>query len=265
MEVFRLRQKHLGSRAWHKAGAEGGGVDDGGDERPTGEGKERHRCLCDEAGEEGRPGREGQKQVCSKMLARGGRRWTGATREHGAGPGAHTGLTVTKLTAMGSAGKAEIQKEKPKEKLQAVSAAPNSPAPPGSTRGRPEPCQPGAPPLNPTKSGERDVSALGSEAGGRGGGRGGGGGCDLPNPGGSGSKAWLPRRRAAGRPLLLRSTSPETWFGAGAIHGLEGDKLLTTVICKHIIQPAPFLGYTADNFVMQKEKKDQNQPTCQGT
>lgn len=32
-------------------------------------------------------------------------------------------------------------------------------------------------------------------------------------------------------------------------------KLLTNIICKHIIQPAPFLGYTADNFVMQKEKK----------
>lgn len=49
------------------------------------------------------------------------------------------------------------------------------------------------------------------------------------------------------------------------IHKLERDELLTNIICKHIIQPALFLGYTADNFVMQKEKKDQNQPTCQGT
>lgn len=63
----------------------------------------------------------------------------------------------------------------------------------------------------------------------------------------------------------LTSTSPETRFGARMIHKLERDKLLTNIICKPIIQPAPFLGYTADNFAMQKEKKDQNQPTCQGT
>lgn len=39
------------------------------------------------------------------------------------------------------------------------------------------------------------------------------------------------------------------------IHKIERDKLLTNIICKRIIQPALFLGYTADNFAMQKEKK----------
>lgn len=68
-----------------------------------------------------------------------------------------------------------------------------------------------------------------------------------------------------GNLLLLTSMSPKNRFVAGLIQGLERDKLLTNIICKHIIQSALFLGYTADNFVMQKEKNDQNQPTCQGT
>lgn len=72
-------------------------------------------------------------------------------------------------------------------------------------------------------------------------------------------------RHVVRHPLLLRSISPNPRFGAGMNHKLERDKLLRNVTCKHIIQPAPFLGYSADNFVMQKEKKDQNQPTCQGT
>lgn len=87
----------------------------------------------------------------------------------------------------------------------------------------------------------------------------------VPSPGGNRCGNW---EQPLFSPLgwwKLTSTSPETRFGAGMIHKLERDKLLTNIICKRIIQPAPFLGYTADNFAMQKEKKDQNQPTCQGT
>lgn len=50
----------------------------------------------------------------------------GAAWEHGAGCRAHTGHAMAKLAAKGSKGKAEIQKENPKEKLWGVSAPPNS-------------------------------------------------------------------------------------------------------------------------------------------
>lgn len=64
---------------------------------------------------------------------------------------------------------------------------------------------------------------------------------------------------------ILQALPLKPGLGQHDSQNRERDKLLTNIICKRIIQPALFLGYTADNFAMQKEKKDQNQPTCQGT